>query len=794
VKVSAGPIVVLLLAAAAPLSPLPSAPWSVAALVLGALWLERFGLQLDGNYRLSPAAPVYLAMGMLPEVGPLVAAITLLVDGISRLGAPFWTNLGGKLAVAAGLLGQALLARMLPDRPELVLVLGPLVYLAVRLGLESQTRPPTSKEEALVWMQLHLRVRPLEAGLAAAAPALAATCQLSPLLTLALLPLLAATHLAAENVLLRSHDATLETVLKELKGAQVREKRAVQQLDETRRDKQLLEGFSAHIATNPTLSSTARNLVATLFELMPLDSAAVFLGSPPEPFFYRTSEAQTERLQGAGLTALREPLVDRAWLEKKPALQKEKPSHGERLLPDDTVAAAVPLAKLGVLYVARASRQMFCKKDLERLQWLAGKAQMALEAGYQANLEARQQRQQQQTVKELERKVAWLASLMGGAEAFASTLDGKILLERFLAVLQQMVPHARGALILPSGPNQEWGGQMRPDPQLVQTVRQAGRPLFFEDLAASRFAPPGPGLESLVASPLLAHQQCLGVVVLGAEQKRAFSPEQVDLLFVLCSQAAMALSNAAHFAEVVEARRKLEESQAQLVQSSKMTALGQLAAGVAHELNSPIGAIALCLDVASAQLLQKPDLAARLLVKGQEALERSKEIISRLLAYSRKPSHQPQPLSMRDLAKDTLDFLSFQLKDRQMEVQFQSDGEAIVYGEAQPLQQVLTNVILNAAQSVEEVPLERRRLELRISTEADAVSVQVADQGCGISDEQLPRIFEPFYTTKPIGKGTGLGLWATHQIVTEHGGDIAVASSVGAGSTFTIRLPRASRP
>jgi C4-dicarboxylate-specific signal transduction histidine kinase len=586
----------------------------------------------------------------------------------------------------------------------------------------------------------------------------------------------------------------LEGVLKQLKGAQVREKKAAKELDETRREKQLLEGFSSHIASNPSLQSTARTLVATVFELMPLDSAAVFLGSPPEPFSYRSSEAQTERLQGAALTGLREPLVDRAWSEKKPALQKEKPISAERLLPDDAVAAAVPLATLGVLYVARAAMTPFAKKDLERLQWLAGKAQLALEAGYQANLDARQRREQQQTVKELERKVAWLGSLMGGAEAFASTLDRTVLLDRFVAVLHQVVPHERGAVVAPAGREKSWGGEVHPDPELITAVRKAGRPFHLDDLAHSRFVTPGPGLASLVASPLLAHQQCLGVVVLASERAKAFTGEQIDLLFVLSSQVAMALSNAAHFAEVVEARRKLEESQARLIQSSKMTALGQLAAGVAHELNSPIGAIALCLDVASAQLREKPDLAARLLVKGQEALDRSKEIISRLLAYSRKPSHQTQKMSLRELARDTLDFLSYQIKDKGMEVEFECADEATLMGEPQPLQQVLTNLILNAAQAVEEVPLERRRLSLRVTSDAEQVRIEVADLGCGIAAQHLPRIFEPFYTTKPIGKGTGLGLWASHQIVTEHGGDLSVSSTEGVGSTFTVTLPRSGPP
>ena len=266
----------------------------------------------------------------------------------------------------------------------------------------------------------------------------------------------------------------------------------------------------------------------------------------------------------------------------------------------------------------------------------------------------------------------------------------------------------------------------------------------------------------------------------------------MDLFFLLCSQAAMALAHANLYGQVVEARRQLELSQASLVQSSKLTAIGQLAAGVAHELNSPLGAISLSVEEGINQIDERPELAKRLLVKAQEAVERSRQITGRLLAYSRKPAQHFQTVSLRDLVQDTLDFLAFQLRSAGVTPTFDSDGPGIVSGEPQPLQQVMTNLLLNAAQAMEETPEDNRRLEIRLFKDEGHIRLDVADSGCGISEENLPRIFDPFFTTKPVGRGTGLGLWASQQIVSSHHGMLDVKSQVGRGTTFIIRLPVAT--
>jgi C4-dicarboxylate-specific signal transduction histidine kinase len=327
-----------------------------------------------------------------------------------------------------------------------------------------------------------------------------------------------------------------------------------------------------------------------------------------------------------------------------------------------------------------------------------------------------------------------------------------------------------------------WGAALCPPRDLLRSARAAPRPLTAN-------IEPGQDGAVCLLSPLVAGAESLGVLALSSD--KPFGAEQTDLLFLLCSQAAMALSHAALYDQVVEARRQLEQSQASLVQSSKLTAIGQLAAGVAHELNSPLGAISLSVGEALHQLDEQPALARRLLSKAELAVERARAIVNRLMAYSRKPQHISQRLSLGRLVEETVEFLAFQLRTAGVDCSFESSGEVAVEGEEQPLQQVLTNLILNAAQAMEEVEPSRRRLEISLQGSDGMACLRVTDHGTGIAEEIRDRLLEPFFTTKPAGRGTGLGLWASQQIVTQHGGDLSVASEVGRGSTFTVSLPLA---
>lgn len=785
--------VAFLLAAVAIMpSPLPTNPAMALLVGLGSLWVERGGFTFDAQrgHRFSPAVPLYLGLAMSAPFGSAVAALFVLLDAAYRMEQGFLKNLAQRLPLAVSLMLAAAL-NTYPVLPAWVTMLAvPLCYLVCHWSASlGGTSVGPEREQRMVRRQLQQRVRPLELGLAALSSLVAVGLSYQSWVVFSVLPLLACTYLAAENILLTATDETVRNILEKLRGAEAKARKAVTQRDKALQEKQLLEGFSQHLAGQPDLEAVSSKLVVTVGQLMSVDSVVVFLGSPPEPFSYRVASFHQEALQGAALTALREPIVDRAFEQKKPALQRKPPENVERLLSCDHLAAALPLGSAGVLYVGRQQDVAFSPSELERLKWLSGKAALAFEAALQVHEQARKRRLQEQTVHRLERRVAWLSQLVQGAEAMASSLQDDLLVDRLLARVSQVLPHLGGLLIRPGYPKRSWGIALEPHPELLRTALDSARPLAIENTLTSRFGQPSPQVASLVVAPLLAGQSNLGLLVLVFDKPSAFSSEQIDLLFLLCSQAAMALSNAALYNEVVEARRQLEESQASLIQSSKLTAIGQLAAGVAHELNSPLGAVSLSVGEALNQLDERPQLSRRLLEKASVAVGRAKSIVDRLLSYSRKPQNVLQTLSMETLTKETVEFLAFQLRSAGVVVEIRADERSSVQGEEQPLQQVVTNLVLNAASAMEERPEAERRLEIVITSSQEQVKLDFTDRGHGIAEENLQRVFDPFFTTKPVGRGTGLGLWACQQIVLQHGGTLSVHSQPEVGSTFTVTLP-----
>lgn len=787
---------IVLAALAAGLSGWPTNLPLSLGIVLCALWLESYSVPITATYVFSPATPLYLAVGILPDVGGKLLVSLLLLDLMRRHSVSPAVTLAGHLAVVAPSAATTWIWHAgYPQARYLVLLVAPTLYLLIRLGVDGFSRLPEEAEERAVWLRLQLKIRPLEVALAAMGSALAGAASYSSPLLLAGLPILASTYLAAENVLLKANDKAVEQALRALKEARASVNDARQKLLEAEREKQLLEGFAAHLASQPELGSTARTLVATVGQLMPCDNVAVFFGSPPEPYSYRVSEEHREALQGAALTGIREPLVDRASRERKAMSNRSGAAsepQGESLFGQDRCALAVPLGTAGVLYVGRQSASTpFAKSEKDRLLWLTAKAEVALEAAYGVHKREREARMQKQKVEVLQKQVAWLANLVRGAEEMASTLDVDDLAVKLSTVLPSIVVHDAGSLWLGSSEKLAWGGGVPVGAELLGAASQAARPIGIEDLETSRFKS-NAGHGSLVVAPMLAEEQQVGYIALASADKRAFSSEAVDLLFLLASQAAVAFTKARLHQQVVRAQRDLQESQAQLVQSSKMTAMGQMAAGVAHELNSPLGAIALLIDEASYLFAQDPGEAQKMLDQAQEAVDKSREIVNRLMTYSRPASKDRETLELAGVVNDTLNFLGMQIKDHGVSVERQLAEPSPVLGERQPLQQVITNLVLNACQAMDGLPVERKVLKVQLGRSGDSVVLSVTDRGCGIAEENLARIFDPFFTTKPVGRGTGLGLWASHQIVKEHAGKLEVQSKPQQGTRFQLLLPAAS--
>jgi two-component system, NtrC family, sensor kinase len=251
--------------------------------------------------------------------------------------------------------------------------------------------------------------------------------------------------------------------------------------------------------------------------------------------------------------------------------------------------------------------------------------------------------------------------------------------------------------------------------------------------------------------------------------------------------------------KIIERTRELEDAQSQLIQSEKMAALGQLAAGVAHELNNPLGGILGYAQFTLEKLEKKSleDMTQRDLDSYQRYLKdietqarRTKTIVQNLLKFSRT-SHSVEfdKVDINTSLEETLTFIEHQLMMKQIKLD-KNFGDNIpqISGSSGQLQQVFTNIIINAmhaSQAGSVVGIHTRYLP-PLGEFPGAVEITISDQGHGISEENVKKIFEPFFTTKEVGKGTGLGLSVSYGIIKEHGGEIKVKSEVGEGTSFTI--------
>ncbi|MFH1776296.1 MAG: ATP-binding protein [Candidatus Omnitrophota bacterium] len=255
--------------------------------------------------------------------------------------------------------------------------------------------------------------------------------------------------------------------------------------------------------------------------------------------------------------------------------------------------------------------------------------------------------------------------------------------------------------------------------------------------------------------------------------------------------------------KVEERTKELKEAQAQLVQSAKMAAVGQLGAGVAHELNNPLGGI-LGYSQFMLEKFKRPNFGVeefkacnRYIESIERESTRCKKIVESLLKFSRKPIFAKQEvLDINHAIEETISIIGHQLKLKNINLVTSLDPDlSKTMGITNQLQQVFTNIILNAQQAMPDggdltIVTENMRYE-GIQQSPWGIKIEFSDTGMGIPEKDIPRIFEPFYTTKTKDKGTGLGLAVSYQIIKDHQGAIEVVSEEGKGTKFIIFLPPA---
>ncbi len=319
------------------------------------------------------------------------------------------------------------------------------------------------------------------------------------------------------------------------------------------------------------------------------------------------------------------------------------------------------------------------------------------------------------------------------------------------------------------------------------------RSLLLDDPESNEVIP-GEGPAPAVGVPLTYKGQLIGVLaVFGRQGGSAFSEQDARLLSLLAPNISISIRNARLFRELGERIRAHKITEKKIAEAARLTAIGEMAASVAHELNNPLTTITgfteLVLEDTGPEFRQRGDLELVL----QEA-RRAREVVRRLLDFSRHGEEGSLPVDINEAVSEIVALVQSIAQAQRVELQFELwEDLPPVLGDHNQIKQVLLNLVNNGIYAM---PSGGKLVIQTLSENRVAeswVRIRVQDEGEGILEENIPLIFEPFFTTKPIGSGTGLGLSISKNIIADHGGDIQVESTNENGSTFSIWLPAMKR-
>ena len=245
--------------------------------------------------------------------------------------------------------------------------------------------------------------------------------------------------------------------------------------------------------------------------------------------------------------------------------------------------------------------------------------------------------------------------------------------------------------------------------------------------------------------------------------------------------------------------RQVQERSRQLVRSERLAGVGFLAAGVAHEINNPLSAIAMAGESLEGRVLSvlggldpaEADVIRQYLRMIQDESFRCKQITERLLDFSRGRDANRESTDIERLVSEVVAMVQYLSRYREKKIEFSSAGPCFAEVNGPEIKQVVLNLVANGLDAVER----GGTLKIRIRDLTDQLVLEFTDDGCGMTPDVIENLFEPFFTRKQSGQGTGLGLSISHRIISQHGGTISATSpGPGQGSTFAIRLPRNARP
>ncbi len=718
------------------------------------------GVLLRSLLHLSQHSPRRTACEALAELLPALAALAAvsLVPG------------GPLNQAAAGLLLYLPLALKLPE------------LLLVDSGVSDERLALWTRHRELTGLQI------LSVGLMG--PALASLVQQSPWFGLWLFPVLASLHQATRIDLLRLDLADRHLLERREESSRQALAATREELGETARaldletqERRLLQQLTCALADSPDLKSLLEVIVSTTVKLVPCQSVAVFLADQDRLIPAAHASPFGQKLEAELILREGEPIVEECWRTGQVTR-----GSGRRLFAGEPTAVALPMQREAVLYVGRAKQSDFAPLARQYLLAIAGAGGL----GIQSARRFHEQRQALELHAQAHAKLAvWverLSYLLESARQLSCGLSVDQIANQLQSMLNTTLPHRAGAIGLAGRPGLTWPAEFWTVERLAslkalsEVVERNRLPLLVDDPASFRGPGLGSGVGSFAACPLVGDRGSLGILVLVSEG--VLTREQLDVLALIAFQASAALQNAALHEEVVQA-------QAQLVQSSKLAAVGQLAAGVAHELNTPLCVTLVALEMVRMSIeMEQLEEVEEQLTAAETAGNRCKDIIAKLLYYARDSASGTSQADLNVVVRDTLELLGHQLSLDGVRIEPRlAPSLPPVRVNPNEIQQAITNLLINARDAVQQGT--DRLVSIATETDGQSVRVIVTDRGPGMPPEVLARVFEPFFTTKEVGRGTGLGLSVSREILTRHGGDLTAESAPGKGSRFVLRLPLA---
>ncbi len=320
--------------------------------------------------------------------------------------------------------------------------------------------------------------------------------------------------------------------------------------------------------------------------------------------------------------------------------------------------------------------------------------------------------------------------------------------------------------------------QRTPGPQLLD-VLQSRIPENSEDFARLKM------LEAELIVPLIAKGNLLGILFLPRKLSgMAYQDNDLEFVSILVNQLSVALDNAGLYEREKKALLELRSAQERLIESERLAALGKLSASIAHEVNNPLGIMKNYLAIISKSAGDDPEMKKNVEIV-QEEVGRIALIVKQLLDFYRPAVEKPVEFNAREILTAILDLMKNEFEDARIEIERSfCNTPCSLIGSPDKIKQVFLNLLLNSRDAMPDggrIAVSTKRLN-------DAVEIKFIDNGTGIAEEDLQKIFEPFYTTKKDG-GTGLGLPVCYGIIRSHNGTISASNNPEGGATFTIKLP-----